>query len=162
MKTNLQVKWKALLFWSASVTPPMYLSQPGSCRHVNDSLCISFMVKCMNFPHILNSQICVASHTVVKGREDLLESGLAHLLIASQTCLNRAHYVIGNHPMPILFNTSYFFLTFHIALEGLAYNSCIIFFFCWPLIDIDCGSRWSSIKHYSILGKKYYRKVTSQ
>lgn len=27
--------------------------------------------------------------------------------------------------------------TFHVALEGLAHYSRVVFFFCWPFIDID-------------------------
>lgn len=50
-----------------------------------------------------------------------------------------------------------FELTFHIALEGLAHYSSVVFFFCWPLIDIDCSPRGSGIKDYSILRiKKEY------
>lgn len=40
---------------------------------------------------------------------------------------------------------------FHIALEGLAHYSCVVFFFRRPLIDIDCSPRGSSIKDNSIL-----------
>lgn len=55
-----------------------------------------------------------------------------------------------------------FELTFHIALEGLAYYSCIIFFFCWPFIDIDCSPRGSSINDYSILGRKKPNTIRSR
>lgn len=47
-----------------------------------------------------------------------------------------------------------FELTFHIALEGLAHYSRVVFFFRRPLVDIDCSPRGSSIKDYSILGIK--------
>lgn len=55
-------------------------------------------------------------------------------------------------------------LTFHVALEGLAYYSRVIFFFCWPFIDVDCSPRGSSIKDYSILGikKDYVRSRNRQ